>query len=549
MYNFLFSKLLTSTLVILLFCSSIANSQCEITDLTVTVSECDENDKFSAEINFNFDETGANGFQILGNGNNYGTFQYGDLPIIIEDLTGNCELEYEFIIRDIDDPTCAEFIDYGTVCCDDVCAISIFDFETTECSDDFSFGISLNLEFEFVGDNGYSVSINEDNYGDYSYEELPLNIDDITSTGAGINTITICDIDNPDCCESFSFLNPCVCGMTNITTEIVDCNSDDTTYFAIINFDYIATNDSFQMGYSNEGTNVFLGTFAYDDLPVTAGPIFLSDNEQEILIVDTDDFFCFSSAYLGIVDDCNIECQLFNVFAEAYMCEEGVYFMDVEFEAKDIVGSTFDILVDAISYGTFQYGENVYTIGPIPSNCDLAPTVVVQDSGEGLCSDFFNLDEPVCCLPDCNFISFDATADCGTSMLTVNGIFENNGAMLSGFYFVEFLGTSYGPFSYGDFMFSIQVPLLADGEYEITINDSLDPECQISTTVIVQCEVQPCTIFNVFAEASECEDGVFFVDVEFEFAGEVSDSFEILGNGMNYGIFAYGEQFYIVGPL
>ncbi len=549
MNKFHFCKLLLFVLIIVFFSSANLLSQCTITDLVVANSECDANDKFSVEIDFNFDETGADGFQILGNGNNYGTFQYSDLPIIIEGLTGNCEIEYEFIVRDAIDPVCAAFYELGTICCDDICEIFIFDFETSDCIDNVSFGVALNLEYAFVGDNGYSVSINGESFGNYSYEELPLNIDDIVSEEEGVNIITVCDNDSPECCDTYTFLNPCVCGMTNITSNIVDCNSDDTTYYVIIDFDHVAANDSFQMGYSNDGTNIFLGTFAYNDLPITAGPIFLSENEQEILIVDTDDFFCFNSAYLGIVDDCNIECQLFNVFGEAYMCEEGEYFMDVDFMAEDIEGSTFDILVDGIIYGTFEYGENVYTIGPIPSNCETAPLLIVRDSEVESCMDFYNFPEPICCLPDCNFTFFEATAECGSTALTVNGTFENNGVMLSGFYFVEFLGTSFGPFPYGDFAFSIEIPLLTDGEYEITINDSIDPECQISTFFTVQCEEEPCIIFNVSAEPSECEENQFFVDIEFEYGGEVSDSFVISGNGENYGTFAYGDQFYTVGTL
>lgn len=524
-------------------------SQCAITDLVVSVGDCDVDDKFSAEINFNFTGTGANGFQILGNGNNYGTFQYADLPVTIEDLSGNCETEYEFIVRDVIDPTCAAFLVYGTVCCDDVCEIAIVNFLASDCVDNSSFSIIINLEYGFVGDDGYSVSINGEDYGTYDYGELPLTIVEINSEEDGINSITICDNEEPDCCDMYTFLNPCVCGMTNITTETVDCNSTDSTYYVIIDFDHAATNDSFQMGYSNSGNNIFLGTFAYTDLPVTAGPIFLSENEQEILIVDTDNFFCFNSACLGIVDDCTIECQLFNVFGDAYMCEEGVYFMDVEFEAKDIEGSTFDILVDGINYGTFECGENFYTVGPIPSDCDIAPTVVVQDSGQESCSDFYNLPEPICCLPDCNFTNFEATTECGITTLTVNGTFENNGIMLGSFYFVEILGTSYGPFSYGDFIFSLEIPLLANGEYEVTINDSMDPECQISTFFTAQCDEEQCMIFDVYAEAVECEDNLFFVDIEFEYAGEVSDSFVIAGNGTTYGTFAYGETFYTVGPL
>jgi len=534
---------------LMIFSGDITLAQCSITDLTVMPSECDDTDRFSVTIDFEFTGAGDSGFQILGNGNNYGTFQYPDLPIILEGLIGNCDIEFEFIVRDVDDPACSAFLEIGTVCCEDECTLSIVDFETSECDNSNSFNIGFDVINEFVGNAGFSVFLNDEFVEDFAYEDLPVTLLDPEAVAEGNNTLTICDNEFTDCCTDFTFLNPCLCDIVNITSEIVDCSANDSTYFVIIDFEHSSSNDSFQMGYSNNGTNEFLGTFSYNSLPVTAGPLAFSDQEQEILIVDQQDFFCFSNAFLGVVDDCTINCQISNVFAEAYMCEEGEYFMDVEFDTEDIEGFSFDILVDGQSYGNFNYGESLYTVGPIPSNCDEAPVVVIQDSEIEGCSDFYNLPEPVCCLPDCNLLALEANTVCGINTLTINGEFENNGVMFSGFYFIQFAGTIYGPFIYGDFTFSLEVPLVADGSYSLSINDSIDPNCEISTEVAVSCEQQPCIIFDVVAEAEACEENQFFATIEFEFGGEVSDSFSISANGNNLGTFAYGAGSYPVGPL
>ena len=107
--------------------------------------------------------------------------------------------------------------------------------------------------------------MNGEDLGDFEYDLLPLTLEDITNAADGLNVLTVCDVDDPECCGSFEFLNPCVCTFSNITTEIIDCNEGDTTYFVTVDFDHVATNDSFQMGYSNAGDNIFLGTFAYSD--------------------------------------------------------------------------------------------------------------------------------------------------------------------------------------------------------------------------------------------------------------------------------------------
>jgi len=539
---------LTFTLIFTVFIVVLGYSQCDLSDLTVTSSDCYESDLADIIIDFNFSGQGSQGFTVLGNGTNYGNFQYSLLPITLSGLAANCETEYEFIIRDIQDPTCSVFTEFGAICCDDACLIEIVEVNTTECDDD-TFSIIAEVNSNSVGVL-VDVILNGTVVSQIELVGMEFTLEDISLEEIGINEISICKVDDPECCSTRQFLNPCECATSNITAQIIDCEESDSSYFAIIDFDYVATSDSFQMGYSDGGDNNFLGVFAYNDLPVTAGPIFWSDNERELLIVDKDDFFCFNSAFMGVVDDCDISCQIFNVFAEAYECEDGKYFIDLEFDSEDIEGSTFDVIVDGMNYGSYIYGENTYTVGPINQNCDEAPVLIIQDTNLESCKDFYNFDEPICCGIPCEFTNFEAESMCtaaGEAFITFG--YENPGLTEDDQLFVLFGTNTFGPYdsSAGFGEFSLIAP--ANGTYELMIFVDGNSNCSETTTVLIECEEEPeCLISNVFAEAHECIDGFFLTNIKFDYS-EVSDSFEIRGNGQSYGIFSYGEPFYTVGPL
>jgi hypothetical protein len=69
----------------LLFCTVATKAQCHIYDLVATHSDCN-NGQFYVTINFQYSGVGNQGFKVQGNGNNYGTFEYANLPITLGPL-------------------------------------------------------------------------------------------------------------------------------------------------------------------------------------------------------------------------------------------------------------------------------------------------------------------------------------------------------------------------------------------------------------------------------------------------------------------------------
>ena len=69
-------------------------------------------------------------------------------------------------------------------------------------------------------------------YDFYSYAELPLTLLEFPSNEPGLDTISVCDNDNNDCCTLLVFEAPdCQCSIYETTVQNLACTSDST--FAI----------------------------------------------------------------------------------------------------------------------------------------------------------------------------------------------------------------------------------------------------------------------------------------------------------------------------
>ena len=112
----------------------------------IEVSECDGN-LFFVVINFEYANT-SDEFKVVGNGNNYGTYAYADLPITIDGLEADCDLQFEFGVQDLEFNDCGSAIGIGEVCCDDEeCDLFDLDFDVSECDGDYFKYIAFKTTF------------------------------------------------------------------------------------------------------------------------------------------------------------------------------------------------------------------------------------------------------------------------------------------------------------------------------------------------------------------------------------------------------------------
>lgn len=80
---------------------------CNITEITAVASNCNNVGQFFVELNFTPVGNHSAGFNVRGNGINYGSFEYDDLPIRLGPFGNNIPPVLEFSVRDLEAPeTC-----------------------------------------------------------------------------------------------------------------------------------------------------------------------------------------------------------------------------------------------------------------------------------------------------------------------------------------------------------------------------------------------------------------------------------------------------------
>jgi len=93
------------------------NKPCEINDLHVQATPC-LCGQFFAIVTFEHKNGSGDGFDIVGNGKDYGTFPYNQAqPIILGPLDGDNLTEFEFVVRDHNHPDCHDIFELGKVDC------------------------------------------------------------------------------------------------------------------------------------------------------------------------------------------------------------------------------------------------------------------------------------------------------------------------------------------------------------------------------------------------------------------------------------------------
>ncbi|MBL7826552.1 MAG: T9SS type A sorting domain-containing protein, partial [Saprospiraceae bacterium] len=95
----------------------LGNDPCHIYDMVAVRTAC-LCGQFFVAINFEHQNGGSGGFDIVGNGQNYGNFPYNTTqPIILGPFTGDGTTAYEFAIQDHLHPDCHDAVEIGVVEC------------------------------------------------------------------------------------------------------------------------------------------------------------------------------------------------------------------------------------------------------------------------------------------------------------------------------------------------------------------------------------------------------------------------------------------------
>ncbi len=619
------------------------SQNCVIDSMVAEIVDC-QNDEFFVIIDFVHDGT-SDSFRIAGNGTDYGDFAYDDIPITLGPLDAN-QTQYEFVVVDLVEMNCSDFVEVGIVECDssDLCNLFDLTIEFDECTSDSTYRITVDFEHDNTGGLGFDLWANDEFFDFYAYSSLPLTINNFPLGPGTVNFLTVCDNDNLNCCTEAEWPTPqcgssADCDIRDIEIEVVDCENDE--FFVIIDFIYENTSDSFRI--SGNGTDY--GDYSYNDVPVTLGPLTQDLTQYEFVVTDLGFPNCSDFIELGIVNcDTTVVCDIFNLEVEFDECtsdstyrvfidfdfvntnSDGFFFYingefidfapydllpltinnfpvgqgmtnsfmvcdsdsssccgeiewptpqcgsvdecdirDIEIEVVDCENDEFFVIIDfiyentsdsfsiagnGIDYGDFSYTDVPITLGPLAEN-QTEYEFVITDLGFPNCSDFIDLG-----IVDCDTIGacaifeleveFDECTSDSTYRITIDFEHENTGGLGFDLWangdFFDFFSYSSLPLTINNF------PLGPGMTNFLVVCDNDNPNCcadeDWSTPQCGDiCEIGPLTI-----EEFECDSFEFYLEVDFDFVN-VSDSFKIVGNGSQYGIFNYNDVPIVLGPL
>lgn len=246
----------------------------------------------------------------------------------------------------------------------------------------------------------------------------------------------------------------------------------------------------------------------------------------------------------------NAQCLIEDVTVSAHSCDGDWFSVNIDF---DVLAGTDSVTIEGNGnqYGTFSSTDLPITLGPFLADNTTIYEFVVSDY-QNICSDFGVVGPIDCSSSNCNISDLIAEAHpCDGDGQFLVDIDFNHQNMPSDSFQVVGNGTNYGTFAYSDLWITIG-PIVGDGStnFEFIVVDQNNPNCFEETELDpIDCN-DDCEITDLIVEAHPCNpDGTFYVDIDFNHQNMPSDSFHLVGNGTNYGTFAYADLWLTFGPI
>ena len=518
---------------------------CNIGQLNVDILPCGNDGKFYVKVNFSYQNVGNEGFKIVGNGNNYGTFQYNQLPVTIGPFVGNGTSEYEIVVKDIQFPDCQNFKEFGPVQCNS-CSIYDLVVDTGNCTSDSTYSATVNFEYQNVGNNGFKLFFNGVLFGTYQYTQLPLNIQNFPVSNKKNDVVKIIDVDNPDCYKAVEY-EGLKCGsqggdciITNLTAVESDCDSAGN-FYVTIDFDF--ENEGNQ-GFTILGNGVNYGNFEYGNLPVVLGPLKGSkDKVWEFIVKDKQYSYCLKGISIG-KKDCGTDCEIYEVVVTKGDCtSDSTYALTIDFDYKNVGGDKFNLKANGKYFGTYLYTQLPLTINNFPKSGQGVDWILICDKENEQCCKGKEFETKSCGNSgDCIITNLTAVAsDCdsaGNFYVTIDFDYENEGNQ--GFT-IQGNGVNYGNFGYADLPVVLG-PFKGSNTkvWEFKVKDIQYPDCyKVKELGKVDCGDE-CEIKNLVVDLGNCtSDSTYSIYINFAVENPGSTHFKLFANGQYFGTFAY----------
>jgi Secretion system C-terminal sorting domain len=558
---------LSSLLPMLLLLASPVSAQlnCNIFDLSASVVQFDTTTcKFFVVLDFQHAGT-TNQFHVKGNGVNYGTFGYNQVPVTIGPIMANPQqpLVLNFLVQDAVFQDCsAQTILTVPGCSSHTCEITDLTVAVGDCGPaSGSYSIKVDFEVSNPGSGFFELhTAGGVSLGVFPLASLPLTIPNFPWGGGVHDILKVCIKDNPDCCKAIEFLAPdCVtpgCGITGLFVNTGDCLSD-STYKAKIGFQLsntISLLDSFKL-YLDGSLH---GVFGINQLPLTT--VFeTTGNAQSIVEVcvtlPTGITCCMKEEF--DIPVCFPPCGIKDLKIETDSCtSDSTFGVWLNFAVNDSTAvDSFQLWGNGNSLGTFGMNQLPLNIPNFEWNGLIFNTVRVCTGNIPACCKELQFLAPDC-LPfdSCEVTSIHVlTGPCtsdSTYKLTLNFNATNpgngtfivwaNGVLLDTFNLTDVpLMIPNFPWNGGGTDIVTVCILGANGSVPGTVNLGC---CKTKEFPVPDC-LGTCEITNLKAEVGDCDPNTntYPLTINFGVVHPGNDSFDMYVNGQLYGTYPLNQ--------
>ena len=523
---------------------------CHIDKPTVEVLPCTEDGKFFVRMQFKDENTGHDGFRVRGNGQLYGTFEYGRHYYDIGPLEANCITLYEFVVRDVETESCQNVVLLEEpVCCQENCIIR--DVTVTEnCLDDILISYVINFDHNQDSTKIFGLWANGVKVGNYYFGDLPVTIQNINFNVPTVNFIIV-NLSNETCRKEFNYVFECAtnqgeeCKIRITGKERGECNDEGKFYV----FFSIQAENQGNLGFKVTSPQAnYIAEFAYGQSPYRIGP-FDGDCETKysFIIQDLAKPDCKADFALETPVCCDEhgECYIREVSVTEICDDDRLIAYKINFDHNQESSKIFGLWANGIKIGEFSFGQLPVTVQNISFNSRVVAFKIIALSNEDCRKEItYEFD----CLPGNN-------SNCKLSVEA----FETGECLENREFFIFFKLKTQNPgnqgfkvyssnnllvntFAYGQATYKIG-PFAGDCEtkYRFLIKDVAHPDCaaEFGLEEAVCCS-KACSFDSIRIEKSECINGLVTVTFNFNHVN-ATGSFTLKLNGVVRGSYQYQD--------
>lgn len=515
---------------------------CQLNRAFLSEILCDGSNLFSATLDLETNSNVSDSFRVEGTTSVYGTFSYGDLPVILNQIPEGNEV---FTITDNADSTCQLMTLVSFRGCN--CSMDQLTLEAGPCEPTDSFYIYVDLVSTNTSDS-FNLFIDSVFTGTYRFFDLPIETGPFPGDSTSTFLFEIVDQNNPDCTISGeSEVVDCMadnCDLTQATVLEVNCNPDGT-YAVLFDLDHMTSSDSFVVFYGSSAAF----SYAYADLPVLSPPLTGS------LILEICDQSIPGCCTDLPVDDSNCSCTLSDLTVSLQGCEiptgadYGIFTILVDVDGA-FVSDSFIAEVNGQVLGLFPYSSLPLELGPFDGDGVSTYVLTITDAEDPNCS--FSQDfGPVDCLADCGFINLEVLEFICNADGSYDIIFNFEPVNVQG----AGVEVTLDGQLYQFFPYTSAPPILIEGYIPdddflgVILCDNDNPGCCAGEVYFPLPGCEPCKINSPEILVSDCSpDGSFSIDLNFDYLN-TTDSFNLSINGVIYDTYAYQDLPIAAGPF